>query len=817
MINRQLSHLFQRSLPIFTLIATLIINGAPQQHIQAASQSLSRPSTAITKSAHDAYGKLPTSFIANAGQLDPSVRFEVRSNAGHLFFTPQGVTLALTAKSNSPKPMDDRSVTLRHTPPIDTTPQTNVAVRVNFDGSNPNAILGGADQQPGIANFFIGNDPAQWHSNVPTFAGVTYHDLYPGIDLTYNGHGGVLKGTYTVAPGIDPSLIRWHYDGATDTRLDPTSGDLLIEAANGLMLTEQVPEVWQTDTNGLQHPVAAHYTLVTDGTVQFTLGAYDPALALVIDPGLVYSTYLGGIGDDFAYGIAVDSSGNAYVTGQTANVSFPRTNGAFQTVGSYDSFVVKLTATGTRLVYSTYLSGGMAYGITVDGSGSAYVTGFTSSTDFPTTVGAIQTVSGGYNDGFVIKLNAAGSQLVYSTYLGGGGYDEARGIAVDSSGNSYIVGFTNGPDFPTTKGAYQTVLGGNYDAFIVKLNDTGSRLTYSTYLGGIGGMDYGEKIALDNGDNTYVMGVTYGISGNNFPTTSGAFQTLSRDPIDVFVAKLNATGTRLVYSTYLGGSQCDKGGGIAVDSSGNAYVTGGTQSYDFPTTSGAFQTTYKGGSMFFDDDVFVVKLNPAGTGLIYSTLIGDIGHEDGGGIVVDNNGNVYVTGGTQSAYFPTTAGAFQTIYGSGYESFDDDAFVIKLNTTGTRLIYSTFVGGSGIENGSGIALDNSGNVYVTGFTSSPNFPTTKGAYQTGLRGGYDSFITKLDLTPNIHDAIDIFRPSPTFYLHNSNPTGSADITTTSGIFAAIPMTANRIATTPVWATGTPMVVPGSGCTRTPVS
>ncbi|MEP7286067.1 MAG: SBBP repeat-containing protein [Chloroflexota bacterium] len=716
MINRH--RVLQRSLSIFILSATLIVNAAPTQSLQAAPQTASTPSTATTKSAHDAYGKLPTSFIANAGQLDPSVRFEVRSSSGQLFFTAQGVTLALATGSYVPKSMDDP---LQHALNVDTTPQTNVAVRVNFDGSNPNAILGGADQQPGIANFFIGNDPAQWHTNVPTFAGVTYRDLYPGIDLTYNGHGGVLKGTYTVAPGADPSLIRWHYDGATATRLDPTSGDLLIDAANGLTLTEQVPEVWQTDADGVQHPVMAHYTLAADGAAQFTLGAYDSALPLVIDPGLVYSTYLGGSGYDEGVAIAVDGSGSAYVTGHTNSANFPTTVGAYQTaLGSSDDVTVtKLNAAGTGLVYSTYLGGNdfeRGYGIAVDSNGNAYVTGQTGSTNFPVTVGAFQTAFGGTDDVFVTKLNTTGTGLAYSTLLGGSGDDRGYGIAVDSSGSAYVTGFTDSASFPTTPGAFQTILGGA--------------------------------------------------------------------PNDAFVTKFNTTGTGLTYSTFVGGSGLDEGYGIAVDSSGSAYVAGRTFSTNFPTTAGAFQRAFSGGG----NDAIVIKLNAAGTALVYGTYLGSSGDDWGLAIAVDGNGSAYVTGIADTPDFPTTVGAFQTTLKGG-----DDAFVTKLNPTATTLTYSTLLGGTNNDVGNGIALDSSGNAYITGNTDSVNLPTTTGTYQTMYGGSNgDAFITKLDLIPlplsSHQDTIGIFRPSTaTFYLRNTNTTGSADITTALGVSTDLPV------------------------------
>ena len=371
-------HMLRNSLRCFgtlSLTTVLVLTGnlfAVKQVAHAAPPA----NKASTETTHATYGNLPTTFIANGGQLDASVRYEVRSSVGHLFFTPQGVTLALTVADNAPvAPHDIQPATQRVKPAIDAAPQTSITVRVSFDGANPNPLLGGADQLPGIANFFIGSDPTQWHTNVPTYAGVAYRDLYPGIDLSYTGHVGVLKGTYTVAPGADPALIRWRYTGANGAYINATTGDLSLDASTGMTLTEQVPEAWQFGTDGVQHTVTAHYALTEDGAGQFAVGEYDHTQALIIDPGLVYSTYLGGNNTDVGYAITVDNSGNIYVTGDTTSANFPTTAGAFQTTAdsSGDAFVSKLNAAGSALVYSTYLGGNsvsVGRGIAVDTSGS---------------------------------------------------------------------------------------------------------------------------------------------------------------------------------------------------------------------------------------------------------------------------------------------------------------------------------------------------------------------------------------------------------------------------------------------------------------
>jgi hypothetical protein len=457
----------------------------------------------------------------------------------------------------------------------------------------------------------------------------------------------------------------------------------------------------------------------------------------VIDP-LVYSAYIGGNWTEWCYAIAVDTSGNAYVTGRTFSTNYDVTPGAFQTTngGWWDVFVTKLNAAGTGLVYSTYIGGSdwdEGNAIAVDGSGNAYVTGSTLSTDYDVTPGAFQTTNGGGWDVFVTKLNATGTALVYSTYIGGSGGEDGFGIAVDTSGNAYVTGRTFSTDYPVTPGAFQTTHGGGgwTDVFVTKLNATGTALLYSTYIGGIYD-DEGNGIAVDGSGNAYVTGRT---SSTNYPVTPGAFQRTNGGWWDVFVTKLNATGTALVYSTYLGGSGWDHGTAIAVDGSGNAYVTGFTGSTDYDVTPGAFQTTNGGWR-----DVFVTKLNGAGTALVYSTYIGGIYDDEGNGIAVDGSGNAYVTGFTGSTDYDVTPGAFQTTKG-GYE----DVFVTKLNATGTALVYSTYIGGDAEDRGYAIAVDGSGNAYVTGYTSSTNYPVTPGAFQTTNGGGgwADVFVTKV--------------------------------------------------------------------------
>jgi len=451
----------------------------------------------------------------------------------------------------------------------------------------------------------------------------------------------------------------------------------------------------------------------------------------------------------------VDASGAAYLTGETWSYNFPTTPGAFQTqqglgfcdwppVVCPDAFVTQLNPRGNGLVYATYLGGAnrdYGYAIALDATGAAYITGHTYG-DFPVTPGAFQTTFGGDRDAFVTKLNATGSALGYSTYLGGDWDDYGEGITVDATGSAYAVGFTRSPSFPTTAGAFQPTCGGGYlvpceDAFVTKLNLMGSGLVYSTFLGGED-TEAADGVAVDRDGEAYITGDTQSM---HFPTTPGAFQTNLAGSYDVFVTKLNASGTGLIYSTFLGGNNYERGTSITVDASGAAFITGITGSSNFPITPGAFQTIHRGG-----DDAFVLKLNATGSGLVYSTFLGGNQWDDSQAITGDTSGVATVTGLTRSSDFPTTPGAFQTTCGGGSCYPYNDAFVTKLNASGSALVYSTFLGGTGSDTGRGVAVDTNGVAYITGSTWSDDFPVTPGAFQTTPQGSVDSFVTKLEMT-----------------------------------------------------------------------
>jgi hypothetical protein len=460
----------------------------------------------------DTYGKLPLSFEANQGQSDAQVKFLSHGSGYTLFLTSTDAVLFLQkaapsggVKQNGRARMDEHSP-LQNLSHGDDAKTESALLRIKLVGANPAPQLTGFDELPGTANYFIGNDPKKWHTDVPTYAKVKYHAVYPGVDLVYYGNQRQLEHDFIVAPGADPRLISLRLEGAKKLSLD-LHGDLVLKTQNG-EIRFQKPVIYQKVDGGRQE-IAGAYKLKGKNRVGFEVAAYDVTKPLVVDPTLVYSTYLGGSSYDLGQAIAVDSAGSAYVTGSSQSTDFPTTTGAFQTAlpGPANVFVSKLNAAGSGLVYSTYLggsSGENGYGIAVDSGGSAYVTGRTFSTDFPTTTGAYQTsnASGGCCDVFVTKLNAAGSGLVYSTYLGGSNADYAYGIAVDSVGSAYVTGATYSTNFPTTTGAYQTANSSNPsysdDAFVTKLNAAGSGLVYSTYLGG-SDIDEGHAIAVDSG------------------------------------------------------------------------------------------------------------------------------------------------------------------------------------------------------------------------------------------------------------------------------------------------------------------------------
>ena len=701
------------------------------------------------------YGKLPLSFEANHGQTDGRVKFLSRTDSYGLFLTGDEAVLALNGnKGNSVKTKTKSAGTAHRTQSV-AAPKAGGVLRMKLRNANPAAKVTGVDELASTSNYFIGNDAKKWRTNVPSYAKVKYEEIYSGIDLVYYGNQRQLEYDFIVSPGANPHRIAFDIRGAKRIRRD-ARGDLVLKVREEELRLHK-PVVYQ-EKDGAQQLVAARYAVTDSNRVTFDIAKYDASRTLYIDP-LIYSTYLGGSWRDGGRAIAIDSTGNAYVVGTAASTDFPTSPGAFQTTCNGgnncatfgDAFVSKINPTGSALVYSTYLGGSSfeyGLGIAVDDAGNAYVVGGTCSTDFPT-MNPLQANYGGgdcgnygyIGDVFVSKINPAGSALVYSTYLGGSQAENAGGIAIDSAGNAYVTGSTLSVDFPTTPGAFQTTCNGGSnctDAFVSKINATGSALVYSTYLGGTS-YDGGSAVAVDNGGNAYITGSTF---STDFPVTPGALQTACNScfgTTNAFVSKLNPTGSALIFSTYLGGGG-DGGSGIVVDGAGDVYVTGGTQSINFPVTPGAFQTAYGGGTV----DAFASKLSSTGSTLVYSTYLGGSDFDQANGIAVDNAGDAYVTGVTRSSNFPTM-GPIQTHH-RGIDANGFDAFLARIDSVGSALVFSTYLGGSKWDEGGGIAVDRSTNAYVTGFTYSSNFPT-KNPLQRYRDGCCDAFVAKIDARP----------------------------------------------------------------------
>ncbi|MEK7830424.1 MAG: SBBP repeat-containing protein [Acidobacteriota bacterium] len=664
-------------------------------------------------------------------------------------------------------------------------PGLPVTLKMSLIGANARAIGGGLDQLPGKSNYFIGNDPSVWRTGVAHFSRVRYQQVYPGVDLVYYGNERQMEYDFVLRPGADPNQIQLGFDGDGQVSLDQ-NGELVLTTEAG-EIRQPKPVVYQ-QAGGQRREIAGRYVMRGEDRVAFEIGEYDRSKELVIDPVLIYSTYLGGSDYEYGNGIEVDAAGNAYVTGITYSQDFPGKNAVQPMLRGFgNAFVSKFDSSG-KLIYSTYLGGGgedIGFSITADAAGNAYVAGMTDSNDFPTTTGAVQGSRRGRLDAFVTKLNSDGSALVYSTFLGGSADDVVGGIVADPQGNVYLTGETLSTDFPT-HGAFQSNLRGGADAYVTKLNPAGSQFVYSTFLGGAG-KEVGYGIAVDGAGNAYVTGI---VSSTDFPTRTPAQATLG-GRVDAFLTKLNTAGNGLVYSTYFGGSHDDGCFGVGVSGPGEAFITGFTTSANFPTKK-PFQAANAGG-----DDAVIARFDKDGA-LDFSSYMGGSGDDRGFDLAVDPSGDAYLIGRSESINFPTkdaiqpklntssttslatslTTSLNETrggetrevtaadIYGRdsirlrsdsartanlSSSAVVRDGFVAKINKTGT-INYSTFLGGSDEEKVFGIAVDPRGNALVTGLTASGNFPT-KGAVQTSLRGVVDAFVAKIADMGNTHSSV----------------------------------------------------------------
>ena len=795
-----------------TLLGTVISVGA-QSEGQVNRQVITNPTTpnnlqrqTQTKAA---IAHAPLSFETNRGQTDPSVRYLSHGPGYTLFLTSNEAVFAFQNfelvhhSSNKPK-------LPKISPPFRKVGKTEV-IRVGFEGaSSGTPKIEPAEELPGRTNYFIGNKPANWHTDIPAYRRATYTDLYPGVDLVYYGNQGQLEFDFKVKPGADPRLVQMRFDGAEHLEIG-SQGELRIKGLTKEVLVKP-PSIYQM-IGGKKKQVSGRFELRGSVGAGFNVDEYDHRQPLVIDPVLTYSTFFGGTGNDWAAGVALDSQNNIYITGATTSTDFPVQN-AYTTVGNTNgmAFVSKFDPTGTTLLYSSYFGGSKDdYGtsIAADSSGNAYVTGRANSPDFPVQNGFQTSLANPSGNAFVARFDTTQTgtaSLVYSTYLGGGGNssyayssDSGNGIATDQSGNAYVTGLTTSDTssaaFPTTVNALQSSLGSIYgNAFLTVANTNAigsASLVYSSYLGGgsTTSGDYGSGIALDSAGNAYITGFTSSDSSSPFPTTATAFQLSLPDPAGSgFITELSISKPgqqALIYSTYFGGSTGPYGDylqAIALDAAGKVYVTGEAYSSDFPVTAGAFQTTNSAGGK-----ALMAKFDIAQSGqqsLIYSTYVGGSTWDEGYAIAADASGNAFIAGETGSNDFPTTTDAlFPLAPGPA------PAFLSELNPSGTGLLYSTYLGGSCGEWAAGVTLDTRGNPVATGGTCSSDFPTTVNAYQPLLDGGYNAFLAKFALiVPTVSGVAPISgRPGDTVMITGTNfGSSQSDSTVTfNGIAATI--------------------------------
>jgi hypothetical protein len=662
---------------------------------------------------------LPVAFAPNAGQTDEAVRYLARGAGYSFFFTDEHAVLSLVK--------------------TDGQAATGLALELEFVGTSPDARVEARVPASGTVNQLTSSS-SDSTSDVETYQELVYRELWPGIDMVFRGDGGELKYEFHLDPGADPRDIRLDYDGASGLLLD-SDGDLEIDTPLGV-LNDARPVSYQA-SDGERVSVDSRYAVhgADEGGYGFAVDDYDHNRPLVIDPAIDFSTFVGGTGSDSGRGIDVDPAGNIFVTGQTASANYPTTVGVFDRGynNNTDVFVTKLDSSGSAVVYSTFI-GGSAFdsgnGIAVDEAGAVYVAGFSGSLNYPTTPGSFDTTQNGGSDAFVTKLDPTGSRLEYSTYLGGAGFsfEGANGIAVDRGGSAYVTGFTGSAAFPTTPGAYDTTKNGTgNDVYVTKLDPAGAALAYSTFLGGTTS-DTGNSVAVDGKGRAYVTGFT---ASADFPATPDAHDSSHNGGNDAFVTRLDSTGSGVEYSTLLGGAGGDSGQGVAVDESGTVtWVTGSTASSDYTTTPLAQDRTYNG-----NGDAFVASFDRFSM-LAYSTFLGGTASDAGSGIAVDEKGKLaHVTGSTASADYPTAGLADDTSYNGG-----GDAFLASLKRSNGELVHSTFLGGTGNDVGIAVAVGaDRKRAYVTGSSSSPDFPASPGAFDRSYNGAGDVFVASVGL------------------------------------------------------------------------
>ena len=680
---------------------------------------------------------LNLSFEANQGQAPADTRFVARSRGSILQFTSSELRIIMPGPNHrkaSPllawagRAADLLSLTKKESNPV---------LVMKIPGNTAPASITGHGKQPGRIHYLRGNDPGQWRTNIPVYSMLKYESVLPGVNLLFYGTGGNLEFDLVLEPGADPSAIQLEFLGADNIAFD-NRGDLVLSAESGLVRLNK-PHIYQ-EKNNVRKPVEGGFELLAGNGVGFNIREYDRSQDLVIDPVLEYSSYLGGNNAEYAGGIAMDDSGNLYLTGSTFSPNFPdpSINSQIDYHWDWDGFVTKLGVSpegDVTVIYSTYIGGSKvddANTIAIDHEGGVYIAGTTNSSNFPATPGAYQGyLSSGSYDAFLSKLNSDGSGFVYSTYFGGSSAEYGLGVAVDESLNTYLAGYTETYYLPVTPDSFGSFYKGGGDGFLVKFKSDGTDFIYSNYIGG-SGYDRINDVKVDSKGAAFVAGLTY---SDNLPTTANVFQPKRNGHDDSWVAKVAPSGTALDYITYIGGNCEEEAFAIDLDEEGNVYYTGYAETFNFPATPGAFQTSHHRGLW----DAIVAKLNPDGTDLVYATYLGGENEDMGFDIDVDASGNAWVTGYTKSATFPTTTGAIQrNIKGR------EEAFISVFDATGSHLPYSTLFGGADDDNGESVVIDASGLAWILGWTQSDDVPTTPGAFRTTYGGGNsDLFLIRI--------------------------------------------------------------------------
>jgi hypothetical protein len=836
---------------VIALVAVALITVSPAHRVFAGSNPEATKSSAASSStaqaaspvAHDKlradFAALPLAFEENQGQADAQVKYMARGNGYKLFLTAREAVFKLHKQGGDSEVrqmmMNRRlgaagvkAMLKRKTQEKERSRGGSAvaAVHMQMVGVAPNAKLSATDRQTAKVNYFIGNDPAKWHSGVPLFGQVSYQNIYPGIDLAFHGSGPQLEFDYRLNAGADAKAIALQFSGA-DKISTNAAGDLILGTGAGPLELHR-PVAYQV-RDGVREFVDARFT-VAENRVSFALGPYDHNRELVIDPTVTYSTYFGGDFADYGSGIAADSNGNAYVVGSTDSDTLPGLSSATNNL-SFDVFVTEISSTGALVFTSEF--GGSADefpgGIALDSSSNIYISGTTDSADFPVTTGAAQTtylggLTNGANDAFAVKLTAGGSAITWGTYIAGSDSDSGLAIAIDTASppNVYVVGETFSNDLGGATGGVNPLPNGSAanlgtgsgadDGYIVKLNGTGSAYSLVSYLGGSNG-DLATGVALDPSGNIYVAGETI---SSDVPVTSGVVQSqCGTDGTcnasggnlfdDAFVYAIQANLSAYKYVTYYGGSGVDDALGIVSDASGDAYFTGNTSSTDLPTAGTPLQGTLGGAQ-----NALIVELNPTGSAATYSTYFGGNGTDYGLGITLDYANNIYLTGQTSSTNLPVTAGAPQSTFGGS-----TDAFVATITPGHSPALLATYLGGSGDENqlGSAIALDGTDNIYLTGDTTSSNFPVTAspidGTYNTTGQCVDSNMVTVpcpdayVSSYGTVVPQFTISATTPSAVAPGSSGTSTVTLTALNGYASPVNLTCSVIGTgTPLPACGT---------------